>query len=192
MKSNENPVHGEFLIAKKWEASKSYFPDISLSHLLEAIPMKPNKTGEFMEFRRIPLDLRRAGAEQPGSNFHLDAPTPRVCIPAKATGPPGGTLRRHNIWRGVTAKDFVYVVWFNAGLRIVDISDSFRPQEVGYYVSEGPPQSNDVFVDERGHLHRRPLLLRPGHRGVHWAPLKSSPPAVGGRGTEGLGSTITL
>ncbi|MBT3352189.1 MAG: hypothetical protein HN400_12975 [Nitrospinaceae bacterium] len=67
----------------------------------------------------------------------------------------GGRYGAHNIWRGMTPKDFVYVVWFNAGLRIVDISDPFRPQEVGYYVPAGDtgrptPQSNDVFVDERG------------------------------------------
>ena len=62
----------------------------------------------------------------------------------------GGRYGAHNIWRGMTAKDFVYVTWFNAGLRIVDISDPFRPQEVGYYVPAGAPQSNDVFVDERG------------------------------------------
>jgi len=47
LKSNENPVHGEFLITKKWEASKSYFPDNSLSYLLEAIPMKPNKNRQI-------------------------------------------------------------------------------------------------------------------------------------------------
>ena len=62
----------------------------------------------------------------------------------------GGRYGAHNIWRGMTAKDFVYVTWFNAGLRIVDISDPFRPQEVGCYMPAGAPQTNDVVVDERG------------------------------------------
>jgi hypothetical protein len=67
----------------------------------------------------------------------------------------GGRYGAHNIWQGMTAKDFVYVTWFNAGLRIVDISDPFRPQEVGSYmpaVDSGrpTPQTNDVVVDERG------------------------------------------
>jgi len=62
----------------------------------------------------------------------------------------GGRYGAHNVWQGMTSKDFVYVTWFNAGLRIVDISDPFRPQEVGYYMPEGTPQTNDVIVDERG------------------------------------------
>ncbi len=68
----------------------------------------------------------------------------------------GGRYGAHNIWQGMTSKDFVYVCWFNAGLRIVDISDPFRPQEVGYYMPAGDdfgrptPQVNDVVVDERG------------------------------------------
>ncbi|MFQ5895289.1 MAG: LVIVD repeat-containing protein [Nitrospinota bacterium] len=67
----------------------------------------------------------------------------------------GGRYGAHNIWEGMTSKDFIYTAWFNAGLRVVDISDPYRPQEVGHYVPAGDfgkptPQSNDVFVDERG------------------------------------------
>ena len=40
----------------------------------------------------------------------------------------------------------------NAGLRIIDWSNPFSPQEVGYYIPPGNkerscPQSNDVYVD---------------------------------------------
>lgn len=67
----------------------------------------------------------------------------------------GGRYGAHNIWQGMTSKDLVYVTWFNAGLRIVNIADPYRPQEVGYYMpASGPnqptPQSNDVVADERG------------------------------------------
>jgi hypothetical protein len=45
--------------------------------------------------------------------------------------------------------------WFEQGLRLVDISDPFKPREVGFYepdVPAGYPRvsSNDVTMDERG------------------------------------------
>ena len=49
----------------------------------------------------------------------------------------------------------IYSTWFNAGLRITDISDSDRPTDVGYFVPPTPPgseapQINDLFVDADG------------------------------------------
>jgi len=51
--------------------------------------------------------------------------------------------------------NLVYAAWFSGGLRIIDISDPYHPQEVGFYVPEPVagcefPLSNDVFVDDRG------------------------------------------
>lgn len=49
----------------------------------------------------------------------------------------------------------IYVTWFSGGLRIVDISDPFHPNEAGYFIPEPvnghpSPQSNDVDVDDNG------------------------------------------
>ncbi len=48
----------------------------------------------------------------------------------------------------------LYVAYFNAGLRVVDITDPSLPQEVGHYVPEPaagrPVQTNDVDLDHRG------------------------------------------
>jgi hypothetical protein len=57
--------------------------------------------------------------------------------------------------------------WFAQGLRLVDVSDPFRPKEVGHYLPD-PPQgfervsSNDVTIDSRGLIY---LVDR--QRGVH-------------------------
>jgi hypothetical protein len=65
----------------------------------------------------------------------------------------GGRYGAHNLWAG--DGNLVYVAWFNAGLRIVDIADPHHPVEAGYYIPPAPAgrpaaQSNDVFVDDRG------------------------------------------
>ena len=61
--------------------------------------------------------------------------------------------------------DLLFMTWFNAGLRIFDISDPVMPREVGYFVPPVPrqrrgifpktmtPQSEDLIVDARGNIY---------------------------------------
>lgn len=49
----------------------------------------------------------------------------------------------------------VFATWFAGGLRVVDVSDPFKPEEIGHFIpepvgDEASPQSNDVDVDENG------------------------------------------
>lgn len=52
------------------------------------------------------------------------------------------------------ADGIVYVSWFGGGMRVVDLSNPYRPTEVGHFVPEVKnqrmAQTNDVFVDDRG------------------------------------------
>jgi hypothetical protein len=71
----------------------------------------------------------------------------------------GGRFGPHNIHEnrpGSMIDDrYIYVTYFNGGLRILDIQDRYRPLEAGYFIPERPEgqevvQTNDVFVDVRG------------------------------------------
>jgi len=65
-------------------------------------------------------------------------------------------------FEGAKGDDLLFMTWFNAGMRIFDISDHLLPREVGYFVPPVPterrgllpkklvPQSEDVVVDARG------------------------------------------
>ncbi len=49
----------------------------------------------------------------------------------------------------------VYATWFSGGLRVVDLADPFKPNEVAHFIPEplagaASPQSNDVDLDDRG------------------------------------------
>ena len=83
-----------------------------------------------------------------------------------------GRYGAHNILENLPAqgpwKDLVFLTYFNAGLRAVNVSDPFNPKEVGCYVpalENGRPavQSNDIGSDEHGRLY---LIDRAG-AGMH-------------------------
>jgi hypothetical protein len=71
----------------------------------------------------------------------------------------GGRFGPHNIheMRPGTLRDpnTIYLTYFNAGVRVVDISDALNPREVAWYVPEAPPgrksiQFNDILVGSDG------------------------------------------
>lgn len=70
----------------------------------------------------------------------------------------GGRFGPHNLHENRPgsriSEERLYVTYFNAGLRVYDISDAAHPREVACYVPSPPPgqracQVNDVYVDDR-------------------------------------------
>ncbi|HEY7384640.1 MAG TPA: hypothetical protein VH743_13305 [Beijerinckiaceae bacterium] len=74
----------------------------------------------------------------------------------------GGRFGAHNILENIPAEgpwaNLVFLTYFNAGLRAIDVSDPLQPKEVGCYVPALPNgqkaiQSNDIGADEHGRLY---------------------------------------
>ena len=82
----------------------------------------------------------------------------------------GGRFGAHSVNWSMSARYYrtlVFVSYFNAGVRAVDIRDPFRPTEVAFFIpaptGRGAIQTNNVEVDDRGYVY---LADRAGH-GLH-------------------------
>lgn len=68
-------------------------------------------------------------------------------------GQPGVRFGAHQ-FREKLDGTLVYATWFAGGLRVLDLADPHLPVEVAHFIPEkgpaGPPQSNDVDVDDAG------------------------------------------
>jgi hypothetical protein len=61
----------------------------------------------------------------------------------------------HQLREQVDRDCMLYVTWFAAGLRMIDITDPSRPAEKGYFIPQPTtgkttPWTNDVAKDDRG------------------------------------------
>jgi len=70
-------------------------------------------------------------------------------------GPLQGRFGAHQPDEYVGPDNLVYAAWFSSGLRVIDISNPYRPEEVACYVSKPDPgsrstQTNDLLVDAKG------------------------------------------
>ena len=52
-------------------------------------------------------------------------------------------------------ENVIFITYYNAGLRVFDIRNKFRPEEVGFFIPPAPegqkaPMFNDLYVDTDG------------------------------------------
>jgi len=73
-------------------------------------------------------------------------------------------------------RKLVFVSWFNAGVRVLDIRDPSRPVEVAHFIPAGDALTNNVEVDERGYVY---IVDRAG-LGLHVLELAGRARAIAG------------
>lgn len=109
--------------------------------------------------------------QQPRLAALLPLPVPEPGLPYTNFCQKGGRFGTHNQhhWQGMPHllqnEDKVYLTYFNAGLRVYDLSDPLLPKEVAYFVPKNPKsrngplprslvtQTEDVLVDSRGNIY---------------------------------------
>jgi hypothetical protein len=113
-----------------------------------------------------------ANPAQPRLLSMLPVPTPPKDSPFRDFCEKGGRFGPHNLHQNYHSPfvekrdDLIYLTYFNAGLRIYDISNQHLPREVGYFIPPDPTtrfgpqppdtlvlQSEDVLVDARGYIY---------------------------------------
>ena len=112
-----------------------------------------------------------ADERQPRLVSLFPLPAPPAAAPFANFCERGGRFGPHNQHQGqhqpvlLDRDDLIFLTYFNAGLRMVDVADARLPREVGYFVPPDPQvrrgtlprrlvaQSEDVLVDARGYIY---------------------------------------
>ena len=162
-----NPLPGKDLVVVNSEA------------LAEGLPMDDD--GEPHGFTLVVDVSRIANSDDPANDEDAKAriissfpyPTPEDGLPYHNYHEKPGRFGPHNQnhAKGLDVRyqteDYLFMTWFNAGLRVFDISDPLRVEEAGYWVPGEPEKRiarprpgsglvgtlEDVVVDSRGYVY---------------------------------------
>jgi len=149
------------------------------------IPDLQEKEGNLRDFLVITAEETAVMCQGPRQFvFFVDITDPSKPFPVSNFGVPqskgdfcdkGGRFGPHSIQESfgpIFYKRLIFVSYFNAGVRAVDVRDPFHPAEVGYYIPETTEktkpvcvkiggqdrcktaiQTNNVEVDDRGYVY---------------------------------------
>lgn len=114
----------------------------------------------------------------PTSNFNVSDSAGDFCT----RGGRFGSHVSHESFTPIFYKKLVFLSWFNAGMRVVDIVDPYNPREIGYYIPattentdercvniDGQDrckiaiQTNNLEIDDRGYIY----LVDRANTGLH-------------------------
>jgi hypothetical protein len=80
----------------------------------------------------------------------------------------GGHFGPHNLWENrpdaYVSSATIFATYQNAGLRVYDIRNPFRPEEIGYFVPPDPLRMIDPRPDIKKVLHSVDVYVQPDGR----------------------------
>jgi hypothetical protein len=103
------------------------------------------------------VDVREE--RQPVTIATMPVPRPGPGAPWSSYRERPGRFGPHNVHENkpgsLVSEQLVYATYYNAGVRVYDVSDPYRPEEVAHFVPPTPPgqdapQCNDLWVDADG------------------------------------------
>jgi hypothetical protein len=106
------------------------------------------------------VDITDEAHPYPVSNINVSEAEGNYCT----VGGRFGSHASHESFTDVYYRKMVFISWFNAGVRGIDIRDPFNPQEVAYFIpritentddrnGKFAIQTNNVEVDDRGFIY---------------------------------------
>jgi hypothetical protein len=154
---------------------------------------------ECQEIRQLTfiVDITTESRPFPVASFQVPESAGKFCSRGGRFGPHSTNESFASVYYG----RMVFVAYFNAGVRAVDIRDPFQPREVAYYIPATTPataqrcvkvgaaerckvaiQTNNVEVDERGLVY----LADRADTGLHIVELTGPARAIARAPREGL------
>ena len=134
-----------------------------------------NECGD--DFRQMVylVDITEEEHQMPVSNYNVSEAEGNFC----SVGGRFGAHAGHELRTELFDNKLLFVSWFNAGVRAIDIRDPLNPREAAYYIPETTDntderggkiaiQTNNVEVDDRGYIY----ITDRANTGLHILELK--------------------